>query len=212
MTIVFRQDVSAIDFITNVCMAGHAQALLFILRSSRVYRVRVVGLRIVPIVPFVGLASVLAPVLEHARSARPACSLGIDLDDLDSEDERVPRLDAAAWAPPPAVTQLCGDVQLPLVPLAHQLHRFRPSFDHLPGSERDRLPALVTAVEHGACSKGQASATQPTIRVVARRADGRSVGVGVFHPDVTVGGTPKAGFTHRQEGCPRSGNCTACRS
>jgi len=47
------------------------------------------------------------------------------------------------------VCQFAWNVQFPLVTSNHQLHRFRPSFNHLVGSERSGLTTFVTRVEYG---------------------------------------------------------------
>mmetsp|Transcript_25809 Transcript_25809/g.45493 ORF Transcript_25809/g.45493 Transcript_25809/m.45493 type:complete len:273 (+) Transcript_25809:854-1672(+) len=68
--------------------------------------------------------------------------------DLHLEHQNVSALDFGRTAVVP-VCQFAWNVQFPLVTSNHQLHRFRPSFNHLVGSERSGLTTFVTRVEYG---------------------------------------------------------------
>mmetsp|Transcript_62885 Transcript_62885/g.124211 ORF Transcript_62885/g.124211 Transcript_62885/m.124211 type:complete len:213 (-) Transcript_62885:78-716(-) len=71
-----------------------------------------------------------------------------DFEDLNREDEAVAATDLGRAATV-AISEVRGDVELPLVALNHELHRLRPPFDDLVGRKSRRSAAGVTAIEGG---------------------------------------------------------------
>jgi hypothetical protein len=88
---------------------------------------------------------------------------------LHLKDEGIAALDLGG-GPVISVPQLARDVQFPLVPRHHELHRLRPSLDDLIGSERGRAAPVVARIE-------DRPVEEPTL-VVARagRIDGGVIG------------------------------------